>query len=409
MTPQNYWLWVTSRETAYGLKENSRDIWTCDENTQEGDLILLYLNSKGEAVKGYPKSAFCYLIQATSNVRNGEHFPGWRERGWKDACDAQVLHAFKNPVRYQELKLDPEFKKWDAYKKHNFQGRSFPIPENIWNKLDKMAVDRNPEYNGYREFLETQDDFQVLANEYKASEYVSAFQNLEISPHYLKMLMLNYLAPNRTLTATEMAKAMGYDHYTAANLHYGTLGGMVGKKLGWNPLPQYKVNVLVDFDKPDAEWTWIMKPEVAEAIELLNWTKEAITIPEEVDEKELLYEGAKERITVNAYERNPTARKKCLDHYGFRCTTCEKSLADIYGEIARGSIHVHHLKPLSEINSEYQIDPITDLRPVCPNCHDIIHLRKPPYSIEEMKEFIKKQQGVVCTCRSPPKKVNSHE
>jgi len=151
--PHNYWLWVTTRGTASDLKINSKDFWTCDENTKDGDLIFLYLNSKGEAVKGYPKSAFCYLIQADGSVRNGEHFPGWRENGWKYGCEARVLYIFKNPVRYQELKLDPLFQKWDAYKKHNFQGRSFPIPENIWNKLDNMAVDRNSDYHGYQELL----------------------------------------------------------------------------------------------------------------------------------------------------------------------------------------------------------------------------------------------------------------
>ena len=155
-TPYNYWLWVTSREIAQraNLAEHKHVTWTCDKNTKAGDLILLYLNSKGEAVKGYPKSAFCYLIQANSGVRNGEHFPGWRDRGWKDACNCQVLYEFKNPVRYKDLELDPEFQKWDAYKRHNFQGKSFPIPEDIWDMLDQMAVNNNPDYSGYRTLIE---------------------------------------------------------------------------------------------------------------------------------------------------------------------------------------------------------------------------------------------------------------
>jgi putative restriction endonuclease len=394
----NYWLWVTTRENAAEANLNEdRDViwkWTCDENTKKGDLILLYLNSKGRAEKGYHKSAFCYLMHARGNAdRIRSNDSDWHEwRGY--FCEAQVLYHFKNPVKYQDIGLDSELREWDAYKRRNFQGRSFPIPEKIWNKLDDIAMKRNPEYHGHREFLATQDTSTDLSDEFKAREYVSAFQNLNMAPHYRKMLLFNYFAPNRTLTATEMAKAMGYDHYTAANLHYGTLGRMVGEKLGWNPLPKYKVNVLVDFEKPDAEWTWIIKPAVAEAIELLNWTKEATTIPEEVDENEPLYEGATKRITVNAYERNPAARKKCLDHYGYRCTVCETILSDIYGEIAQARIHIHHLKPLSEINSEYQIDPIADLRPICPNCHAIIHLNKTPYSIEEVQELIKSQRSI---------------
>lgn len=154
---QNYWLWVTSRSTAdvSNLKENEGKAWTCDERTKKGDLILLYLNSKGEPVKGYPKSAFRYLIQATSDRYDGAAlYQHWHENGWEDGCNCQVLHRFENPVKYSDLKLDPEFQKWDAYKNRNFQGKSFPIPKNIWDKLDKMAMDRNPEYHGYQELLE---------------------------------------------------------------------------------------------------------------------------------------------------------------------------------------------------------------------------------------------------------------
>ena len=390
-TPRNYWLWVTSRETAYasGLKKNNENNWTCDGDTKKGDLILLYLNSKGEAVKGYPKSAFCYLIQANSGVSNGEHFPGWRERGWKDACDCQVLYEFKNPVRYKDLELDPEFEKWDAYKRRNFQGTSFPIPEDIWNKLDLMASEKNPDYPGYRKFMGFPVSPLDKQMDYSANEYALAFHNLQIAPYHKQMLLANYHAPNRTLTATMMAKAMGYDNFNAANLHYGMLGGLVGEKLGWNPLPEFKVNVLVDFKKED-DWQWIMKPAVAEAIRLLGWNEDASTTPEEVDEP--IYEGAVRRVSVNAYERSGMARAECLRHYGCKCTVCGAKLSDAYGEVAHGYIHVHHLRQLAEINSEYRVDPIADLRPICPTCHSIIHLKKPPYSIEDVQKMIESQR-----------------
>ena len=49
----------------------------------------------------------------------------------------------------------------------------------------------------------------------------------------------------------------------------------------------------------------------------------------------------------------------------------------------------HHLKPLHEIGEKYEVDPIEDLRPVCPNCHVIIHKKNHPYSIDEVKTMIK--------------------
>ena len=106
-----------------------------------------------------------------------------------------------------------------------------------------------------------------------------------------------------------MANAMGYANYNAANLHYGALGGLIGEELGWNPLPEYKLNVLVDFRKENMEWLWTMKPVVAEAIEALGWNADISTIPEEVEakENEPIYEGAVKKILVNAHERSTMA------------------------------------------------------------------------------------------------------
>ena len=115
-----------------------------------------------------------------------------------------------------------------------------------------------------------------------------------------------------------------------------------------------------------------------------------ILLPEEISETEGSYEGARRRISVNTYERNRTVRDKCLQHYGTRCAVCAQDMSEIYGPEATGLIHVHHLKPLSEIKEDYQVNPITDLRPVCPNCHAVIHRRKPPYKIEEVKGFLEK-------------------
>lgn len=115
-----------------------------------------------------------------------------------------------------------------------------------------------------------------------------------------------------------------------------------------------------------------------------------ILLPEEISETEEFYEGARKQISVNTYERERIARDKCLRHYGTRCAVCAQDMSEIYGPEAAGLIHVHHLKPLSEIKEDYRVNPIADLRPVCPNCHAVIHRRRPPYKIEEVKGFLEK-------------------
>lgn len=105
---------------------------------------------------------------------------------------------------------------------------------------------------------------------------------------------------------------------------------------------------------------------------------------EEVENNKVFTEGTLKQILVNQYERDPKAREVCINHYGFICKVCEFDFEKKYGEIGKGFIHVHHLKPLSEIGKEYKLNPITDLLPVCPNCHAMLHKKKPPFSIEEL-------------------------
>lgn len=118
--------------------------------------------------------------------------------------------------------------------------------------------------------------------------------------------------------------------------------------------------------------------------------QQEMPLAEEFDEEEAsqLFEGSKRTIVVNTYERNPVARDQCIAHYGAICAVCNTNFSKVYGQIGEGFIHVHHLKLISSIGDSYQIDPIADLRPVCPNCHAMLHKRKPPFTIEEMKQIL---------------------
>lgn len=123
--------------------------------------------------------------------------------------------------------------------------------------------------------------------------------------------------------------------------------------------------------------------------------RESHIFPDEVDVKRVFREGAVRQVAVNAYERNPLARKKCITRFGAKCCVCSFNFTQVYGQVAEGFIHVHHLRPISEIGAEYEIDPIKDLRPVCPNCHAVIHLREPAFSIEEVKEMLERAKGLL--------------
>lgn len=111
-------------------------------------------------------------------------------------------------------------------------------------------------------------------------------------------------------------------------------------------------------------------------------------LPEEVSKSELYPEGFSKIIAINSFERNKKARDECLKFHGFKCAVCDFDFEDKYGSLGRNYIHVHHVVPLSEIKQEYMLNPETDLSPVCPNCHAMIHNTSPILSIEELRRII---------------------
>lgn len=117
-------------------------------------------------------------------------------------------------------------------------------------------------------------------------------------------------------------------------------------------------------------------------------------IPEEIQTSTRYFEGAVTTITVNSYERNSEARQKCLQHHGYSCAVCGFSMADLYGELGKTVIHVHHLREISSIGKEYEVDPINDLRPVCPNCHAVLHTELPVMPIEKLRKLLSERKPI---------------
>jgi 5-methylcytosine-specific restriction protein A len=111
--------------------------------------------------------------------------------------------------------------------------------------------------------------------------------------------------------------------------------------------------------------------------------------PEEIQNSEKYIEGAYKTVTVNAYERNRVARDACIKAYGAICAVCGFDFEEKYGHEVRGLIHVHHLVPMAAKRGQYELDAVKDLRPVCPNCHAVIHYGNKLLSIEEVKERIR--------------------
>ena len=185
----------------------------------------------------------------------------------------------------------------------------------------------------------------------------------------------------------------------------------------WNKTGKIISNVHVDFDTLlpvedvlgvaeltthdlDVPWSNIMASGNAvpshstEAIEkawgdhLLAIGRQQHRSPNEVVAPSQYFEGAIKKIYVNSYERNSKARQECINHYGTDCSICGFNFGEVYGTLGEGFIHVHHLRDLASIGEKYQVKPIEDLRPVCPNCHAMLHRGTETLSIEALKAII---------------------
>ncbi len=113
---------------------------------------------------------------------------------------------------------------------------------------------------------------------------------------------------------------------------------------------------------------------------------------DDLNSTRMFSEGKVVSLLADRFERNPEARRVCLAHYGYACRACDITMSDLYGPLGENFIHVHHRVPLSDIREEYQLDPIRDLVPVCPNCHAMLHRSEIPITVAELAQTVRQHR-----------------
>jgi 5-methylcytosine-specific restriction protein A len=229
-------------------------------------------------------------------------------------------------------------------------------------------------------------------------DYFRAFRAIideGLSEKERALLQAHFAAQDHTVTWTQLAENVGYAQGRAVNAAYGSLARRVAKVLGVEEKPEgFWLFVLVGHakhrDAISGHTAFVLRRPVIEALTRLGvFTNETIELlPDEFDVSTPVREGTRCRVLVNAYERNPEARRRCVAAHGTTCCICKFSFGAFYGPVADGYIHVHHIRALSEIGGEYVVDPLEDLRPVCPNCHAVLHLGGRNRTIEEVRQLL---------------------
>jgi len=109
------------------------------------------------------------------------------------------------------------------------------------------------------------------------AEYVTAFRAIEpeITEKQHEMLRVHHAAPARTMSATRLAEAVGFENFNGVNLQYGKLADKLARQLALDLADHVHVGILVEFVDPghaaNEHWLWVMRPNVAQALEDLGW------------------------------------------------------------------------------------------------------------------------------------------
>lgn len=95
--------------------------------------------------------------------------------------------------------------------------------------------------------------------------------------------------------------------------------------------------------------------------------------------------------TVNRFEQDPDARRMCLAFHGASCAACGFSFEVSYGPAGSDAVDVHHVVPPALLGPAYELDPVADLIPLCPNCHAVAHQGvRSPRSVSELRNMLSK-------------------
>lgn len=242
-----------------------------------------------------------------------------------------------------------------------------------------------------------------MVNIPSAAEYAKGLDAIRarLSEKQLRLLVSQYYSNGRRVTAGELAQLAGISGgYSTVNLLYGRMGRLFCEEFGIYPEMRPDAthrwwSVWSKGWRSQKGFIWEMRPQVAKALELLGWVDSDLAEFQLAQNERpgSLFEGSVRRVTTTVRERNPYARARCIIQHGTKCSVCDMSFEEVYGEEAKGYIHVHHITPLSSWNEVREIDPAEDLRPVCPNCHAVIHLGGRTRSIEEVREMLRRSQS----------------
>ncbi len=217
-------------------------------------------------------------------------------------------------------------------------------------------------------------------------ELVWAFQHIKTSSKDRQMLAAHYFAPNRTLTATELALKCGYRGYQGANSQLGRIAKKVCSFLERDYDLYIRILAVIPGWSNKGGVYWIMHPQVAEALEELGWVGGAPL--DEEDWKQSVEEESRKAATRSPQERqarlaqapripqqmevrrrefrrNADVVAEVMFRAKGRCEDCGREAPFKRKSDGSPYLEIHHMRTLAEGGE----DTVQNTLALCPNCH----------------------------------------
>jgi len=138
--------------------------------------------------------------------------------------------------------------------------------------------------------------------------------------------------------------------------------------------------------------------DLKEGLEIVQKSTEDRRTIEIFDESIMIQEGMKKIVETSVYERSSKLRQIAIEYFtkedDIICEACNFSFKKFYGNIGKGYIEIHHVKPVFKYQDE-ELDKtietaLVNVVPVCSNCHRMIHRNwKNPLKIDFLIENIR--------------------
>ena len=117
------------------------------------------------------------------------------------------------------------------------------------------------------------------------------------------------------------------------------------------------------------------------------------------NEKDMVSEGKTAKKDTIVRKRSKKLRDAAIEYYTDRngeicCAACGFCFEKVYHERGKGFIEIHHEKPLYQFSTDgfetYIGEAVKNMKPVCSNCHRMLHRGSDLISVADLREIIQK-------------------